>query len=368
MAGRPFQRVVSFLHRVAGAPDAGVLSDGQLLERYATAADGPALEALIHRHAGLVWGVCRRLLRTEQDAEDAFQAAFLVLVRKAGSLERRPSLAGWLYGVAYRVAQNILKARAVAIRRGAPEVEVADMPQKDVPDESDRHEVQELLDAELHRLPEKYRAPLLLCFMEGKTNEQAAEELGWPTGTVKSRLQRGRGLLHGRLTRRGVALGTALTAPLALPSPVPAALVSRTLQTAVCYSAGQTVAAPVAVLTEGVLRTMFLTKVKVLALTAAACLAAVVGGSVLLAQSKPTPEAPKPQAAEGPQGTKGDLTPESFAKLYALVSPHADEWRHLKVNWLTDVVSARKKAAAEDKPILICYTGGAGYNEPLGVC
>jgi hypothetical protein len=115
---------------------------------------------------------------------------------------------------------------------------------------------------------------------------------------------------------------------------------------------------------------MFLAKCKVIALSVAACAAVTVGFTVLRAQPA-APTAPTTAAAseaQAVQTTKLDLTPESFAKLHALVRPQASEWRHLQVQWLTDVVAARKKAAAEDKPILICYTGGAGYNEPLGVC
>src|SRR5262245_17886136 len=213
MAARPFQRVVRFLHHVAGAAEADQFTDGQLLARFVGQGEQNALETLIQRHGSLVWGVCRRLLHQVPDAEDAFQATFLVLLRKAGTLDHRPSLASWLYGVAYRVALNALKARAVAARRQGQQPEVADMPQTESPDALHQQELHEALDAELRRLPEKYRAPLVLCFLEGKTNEQAAVELGWPAGTVKNRTLRARDILRGRLARHGVALATGLLGP-----------------------------------------------------------------------------------------------------------------------------------------------------------
>ena len=380
MATRAFQRIVRYLHRAASPPDAAERTDGQLLERFAVHHDSTAFETLMRRHGPLVWGVCRRLLRAEQDAEDAFQATFLVLLRKAAALDRRPSLGPWLYGVAYRVAGNALKAHAVAARHRGSQVPMNDMPQPE-PNDTTWHELRPVLDEELDQLPEKYRAPLVLCCLEGKTNDQAARELGWPSGSMSRRLARGRELLRRRLVRRGVALSvitlTTLLAEQAAPA-APLPLVSGTLHVAETFiRSGQATttgvaSASVSSLTEGVLKTMYLAKLKLIGFSAAACLAAAVSGTVLLAQPKPAPVPPAPAAAESKavpdQGAKRDLTPETFANLHALIRPHAGEWRHLQVNWLTDVVAARKKAAAEDKPIIICYTGGAGYNEPLGVC
>ncbi|OAI47864.1 hypothetical protein AYO44_08775 [Planctomycetaceae bacterium SCGC AG-212-F19] len=380
MTTRAFQRIVRYLHRAASPPEAAERTDGQLLDRFVVHHDSAAFESLMRRHGPLVWGVCRRLLRAEQDAEDAFQATFLILLRKAPALDRRPSLGAWLYGVAYRVAGNALKARAVAARHRASQTPVTDMPQPE-PHDTTWHELRPVLDEELHQLPEKYRVPLVLCCLEGKTNEQAARELGWPCGSMSRRLARGRELLRRRLVRRGVVLSavalTTLLAEHAAPA-APLPLVSGTLHVAqTLMQSGQATttgvaSASVSSLTEGVLKTMYLAKLKLIGFSAAACLAAAVSGTVLLAQPKPAPVPAEPTAAEAKlvpdKAVKRDLTPESFANLHALVRPHAGEWRHLQVQWLTDVVAARKKAATEDKPIIICYTGGAGYNEPLGVC
>jgi RNA polymerase sigma factor (sigma-70 family) len=185
------------------------LSDRQLLERFARQHDEMAFAALVRRHGPMVLGVCRRVLRHEQDAEDAFQATFLVLARKACSLEKPELLANFLYGVAYRTAQH---ARVRAARRCRHEREAASMAAARSDPDSFRQELRRMLDDELHQLPEKYRAPLVLCYLEGKTDEEAARLLGWPVGSMSHRLARGRQLLRDRLT------GRLRTAPAALPA------------------------------------------------------------------------------------------------------------------------------------------------------
>src|SRR5262249_20276407 len=179
------------------------LSDGELLERFQTTHEEAAFTLLVQRHGPMVLGVCRRLLGNAHEAEDAFQAAFLVLARNAVSIHRRDSLGSWLYGVAYRVAA---KARARSVRRRTQETAaVTDLPCADPRDEPAWHEVRRVLDEEIHRLPEKYRVPVVLCYLEGKTHEQAARELAWPKSSLSARLGRARQLLHQRPTRRGVA-------------------------------------------------------------------------------------------------------------------------------------------------------------------
>ena len=195
--------------RYAGSPAFDAMSDGQLLEMFVRRREESAFAALVRRHGPMVLGVCRRVLRNSQDAEDAFQATFLVLVEKASRLRRPELLANWLYGVAYRTA---LHARQRAARRGAREREVAAMSSPLNETEIESRELRRVLDEELHRLPEKYRAPLVLCYLEGKTNEEAARVLGWPSGSMSHRLARGRELLRERLETRLAGLAVLLPA------------------------------------------------------------------------------------------------------------------------------------------------------------
>jgi RNA polymerase sigma factor (sigma-70 family) len=260
--------VTRYFRRAVLLYDGAGLSDGQLLECFLQRREEAALAALVHRHGAMVWGVCQRVLRNSHDAEDAFQAAFLVLIRKAASITSRELFASWLYKVAYRTA---LKARAASARRRLKERQVTAMPERDgVPPEHER-DWQPLLDEELSRLPDKYRVPIVLCDLEGKTRKQAAQQLRCPEGTVAGRLARARSLLARRLTQRGVALsGGALATMLAQDvgaAAVPAAVVTSTIKAATLVAAGQAAATgaispQVAALTEGVLKAMLLTKLK----------------------------------------------------------------------------------------------------------
>jgi RNA polymerase sigma factor (sigma-70 family) len=207
-------------------------ADGELLRRYLNRRDEDAFAHLVARHGPMVLSVCRAVLRHRQDAEDVFQAAFLVLARRGSAIVKQDSLASWLHGVAYRLA---LKARTSAARRQARESmappAVASMPGDDLT----WGEVRALLHEELARLPEQFRAPLLLCHLAGLTRDEAARRLGWPATTLKGRLDRGRKLLHDRLARRGLALATALgAAALArtATAALPAALVSAAVRAA----------------------------------------------------------------------------------------------------------------------------------------
>jgi RNA polymerase sigma factor (sigma-70 family) len=266
MATRQMNGVRRHLRRAALPPGGGRLTDGYLLERFLAAGDEAAFEALMHRHGPMVLGVCRRVLRQEQDAEDAFQATFLVLVRKGSSVVARESVGSWLYGVAYRTS---LKAREATARRRAKEMQMAQPEALHEPDDP-WSDLRPLLDQELNRLPDKYREPVVLCDLEGHTQKEAARRLGWPEGTVSGRLARARALLARRLARRGLALsGGVLALTLtrnAATAAVPAPLAGSTLQAAARIAAGNaaagTVSAPVAALTEGVLQTMSTSQVK----------------------------------------------------------------------------------------------------------
>jgi RNA polymerase sigma factor (sigma-70 family) len=269
---------------------AGSLTDAQLIERFVARQEDAAFEALVMRHGPMVLGICRRVLPDRHDAEDAFQATFLVLVRRAGSIARPELLGNWLYGVAYRTA---MEARTRSARRRAREAQVVNMPRSDPPTEEFRRDLRATLDEELSRLPAKYRAAVVLCELEGKSRKEVAHQLGLREGTVSSRLARARSLLRDRLTRRGLALtGPALVAALgreALASEVPPALLETTVHAAIRFAAGNTaaagaVSASVAALTEGVLKTMFLTKLKMAAVVVVAGLV-VTGLSVQAQQS-----------------------------------------------------------------------------------
>jgi RNA polymerase sigma factor (sigma-70 family) len=265
MAISPMSEILQHLHRAVLPPDGAGRTDGELLEDFIRARDGAAFAALVRRHAPMVWGVCRRLLACPQDAEDAFQATFLVLVRKAASVMPREMVANWLYGVAHQTARN---ARASAARRGRRERQVAHMPEAAAPEQDLWRDLQAVLDQELSRLPDKYRAAIVLCDLEGKTRREAALQLRVPEGTLSAQLTRGRAMLARRLARHGLAVsGTTLAAVLsqnALSAAVPVAA----LRTATLLAAGQAAAAGVvsaqaAALAEGVVKTMLLTKLKV---------------------------------------------------------------------------------------------------------
>jgi RNA polymerase sigma factor (sigma-70 family) len=259
-----------FLRRFAGTPRCGDLDDRYLLERFVMTRDPAAFAALVERHGPMVQGVCRRVLHDAHAAEDAFQATFLVLVHKARSLGQPELLGPWLYGVAYRTA---VRARDAAARRRAREREMTDMPGNDSMVEVVWRELRQVLDEELGRLAQKYRVPLVLFYLEGKSTEEVARQLGCPKGTVQSRLARGRDQLRDRLVRRGVGLSVWTLAMVlvekAAPAAVPAVVAEGTIKAAVLTAAGQAAAgaipASVAALTKGVLRAMFLSKVKIVA-------------------------------------------------------------------------------------------------------
>ncbi len=270
----------------------GGLSDGQLIERFLSGSRAEAeaaFGALVGRHGAMVMGVCRRLLSDSNDADDAFQATFLVLVRRAHSIARRDLLANWLYGVAYRTAR-VARTRA-ALRHAKERQVIAVRATRSTQSEADCCDLLVLLDEELSRLPEKFRIPVVLCELEGRSRKEVALRLGIAEGTLSSRLARARALLRDRLQKRGLALGAGALAA-ALPREVSAAavrpaLADATVQAALRYATGGVVPWSVSALAEGVLKAMFLTKLKAgaVALLALCTMASLVAAAAAQVQA-----------------------------------------------------------------------------------
>jgi RNA polymerase sigma-70 factor (ECF subfamily) len=284
------------------------MSDGQLLECFLERQDEAAFEALVRLHGPMVLGICRRLLENQNDAEDAFQATFLVLVRKAASVAPREMVGNWLYGVAYRTA---LKARAATAKRRKNERQVTEMPEREAVQEDDVwRDLQPLLDRELNRLPDKYRVPIVLCDLEGKTHKEAAGQLGWPEGTLSVRLMRARTTLARRLARHGLKLSVGTLAielsHHGASACVPTSVVFSTVKAATSFAAGHAAAAGVilpnvAALTEGVLKSMLLTKLKIAAGVLLVVAATVGMGAAALIHAQK--EDPATKELERLQGT-----------------------------------------------------------------
>lgn len=303
MPASPQPALALFLRALDGSSRGD--TDGQLLERFLSQRDEVAFTALVGRHGSMVLSVCRRILGNVADAEDAFQATFLVLVRKAAALTRRAVLGDFLHGVARRTA---LKARGALARRRAKEQAMARPAARS---QEMRNDWLPLLDEQLARLPEKYRLPILLCDLEGRTRGEAAERLGWPEGTVAGRLARGREMLAKRLTRQGLALSAGSVAAALLPQPavagVPAALEEATVKAANLFVLGPAAGViPEAVvrLTEGVTKAMVLGKLNtvlaalvVLATVAFAC--GVLGRGQMAGKAETESPPPRRQGAEG---------------------------------------------------------------------
>jgi RNA polymerase sigma factor (sigma-70 family) len=289
--------------RALAAPPAAT-ADSQLLERFLARGEEAAFAQLVRRHGAMVLGVCRRLLRQEQDAEDAFQATFLVLARRAAAIRKAGSLGSWLHGVARRVAA---RARADAARRSAHEACRPAGSPADNADEITWREVRAVLDEELARLPERYRAPLVQCYLEGQTQDEAARQLGWSPRTLRRRLGRGRDLLRARLEGRGVALSAGLLAvALAERVGVREALAATAGRAAVLVAAGRpaagAVSAGAARLAEAVLKATLLARLT--SLGALLLMVVALAGGALLAWGGPAAQPPvavdePPKSADG---------------------------------------------------------------------
>jgi RNA polymerase sigma factor (sigma-70 family) len=296
--------VRGFMRQLVGA-DTATQSDRSLLEEFVARRDEQAFAGLLRRHGPLVLGVCRQVLRDPHAAEDAFQATFLVLARKAASVREHQALSAWLYRVALNIART---ARAAEARRRSCEREAATMSATHSAGTPPTVDWQPVLHEEVGRLPAKYRTPIVLCYLEGKTGEEAAQDLGWPVGTVKGRLARARELLRRRLGRRGVTLASggvaALLTQATAHAAIPVALMSSTVQVALQFAAGHAAniaggSARAVLLAKGALKTMALTKVFILALFIMGVAAIVTAGGVL---------------AHAPRGEEPAAAPITLAK------------------------------------------------------
>jgi RNA polymerase sigma factor (sigma-70 family) len=339
--------VVQYLRQTVLLHEGTGLTDGQLLGCFIEQRDDAAFAALVRRHGPMVWGVCRRLLRHHQDAEDAFQATFLVLLRKAASIVPRTLVANWLYGVAQQTA---LKARATTAKRRARERQGTPMPQP--ARAADRwNDLRDLLDQALSRLPDKYRTVLVLCDLEGKTRKEVARQLGCPEGTVASRLATARTLLAKRLAGHGLAVSSgAVAAALAqnvASASVPTSVVSATLKAARLFAAGRAAATgalsvEAVALTEGVLKSMLVNKL-VPATAFLVVLVLIYGGgglSPLRAGAQPGP-APQPTARSG-QGQQEPGKAEG-------TSPQNPTLSNLQGTWVAVSAEAHGTQVPEDK-------------------
>jgi RNA polymerase sigma factor (sigma-70 family) len=289
VSGKP-SPVLQFIHKIADDGACPYLADRELLQRFVRG-DQSAFAELVERHGPAILGVCRRILGPGHDADDAFQATFLVLARKAGPLCSQDLLSPWLHGVAVRTA---LKARTRAWRQQAHERPLIDVAEAAPADVVVRRELRQVLDEELNRLSAKYQKPLVLCYLEGKTVEEAGRILGCPKGTIQSRLARGRDKLRTRLTKRGLALSAGALATALADSPLsaamPAGLVQATVEASCLFlskTAGAGAAsAPVAAIAKGVLTAMFMTKVKTAALLLVLLAGIAVGALALHASAR----------------------------------------------------------------------------------
>ncbi len=314
----PMKTALRSLRRVMLRTAGAEATDAQLLGYFLECGDEAAFAALVRRHGPMVLGVCRRVLRHHHDAEDAFQATFLVLAKKARAVTPREMLGNWLYGVAYRTA---LEARGACARRRAREQPVADPPELQVGAPEDMSDLRQLLDRELSALPDRYRALIVLCELEGRSRKEAARLLGLPEGTLSSRLARGKQLLAKRLRRKGLALCGGLTAALlghgeALAQ-VPAPLTASTARAAALVAAGRSVAAPlvptkVVALMEGVLKAMLLTKLT--KTTATALLALAVAAALAAGLPRQPPASAARSQAAPAKGDRGKAAPKPGRK------------------------------------------------------
>lgn len=285
-SGQPYA-VLKHIRRFVGARSARHVSDRVLLDRFLERNDEAAFASLVERHGSMVLGVCRRVLRNAHDAEDAYQATFLVLARRARSIHKKDSLGSWLHGVAFRMSSNLKKA--MARKRAVTLDEIAG---PDTSREASWQEAQAIVDEELNRLAEKHRAPLVLCYLEGRSRDEAALQLGCKLGTLRTRLERARELLRARLLRRGLAPSVILLSAAFTETAsaiVPATLALSTVKAASLAAIGKSipgVSSNVICLAEGLMKAMSMSGLKSMALLAVVVLVLGFGGALLVRQGE----------------------------------------------------------------------------------
>jgi RNA polymerase sigma factor (sigma-70 family) len=293
--------VVRHIRRAALLCDGGGLTDGQLLEQFLLRHDEDAFAGLLRRYGPMVLAVCRRVLGDEHYAEDACQATFLVLARKAGSVHGGTALGSWLHSVAYRTS---LKARTMMARQRARERAASARTQDEDSSPEKLEELLQHLDHELHSLPEKYRLPVVLCELEGRSRNEVARQLQIPEGTLSSRLAYAKRLLAQRLSRRGAVLSASAVALVLAQGTASASFPSSLLTSTAKAAAGRTltasaVSAQVLMLVEGVMKAMLLSKLKLIcAVAVAVSISAGAAGLTYRATASPTQQAAGARAAD----------------------------------------------------------------------
>jgi C-terminal peptidase prc len=349
------------IRKLADRTSARELSDRDLLERFTSGRDEHAFEALLERHGPMILGVCRRLLHREQDAEDAFQATFFVLVHRAASIRKQDSMGAWLYAVAYRIAT---KLRKQALRRQTLCSTVRQVCSTDPLDELTGRELCTVVDEEINGLADIYRAPLVLCYLEGKTRDEAALQLGWSLGTLKRRLEHARRRLRDRLTRRGLApslalLGSSL-APSSMHHGMSRSLASSTRKGALAFVLSKRSAIPIstraAILAEGAIQTMFMNKLKVI-LTFVVVTCGVTVAPALLVRQGLFAEPPQPRGTSNnePTGPTDAVPNQTSASLSGKPAPF-DPGPLARRVWA--IVETVEKNDIEPRPRAVILLGG----------
>jgi RNA polymerase sigma factor (sigma-70 family) len=365
MAVRP-QLLLAHLRRLLSPPREEASGDAELLTRFVRHSDEEAFASLVRRHGGMVQAVCRRVLHDAHAAEDAAQAVWLVLARKAATLRRPQALAAYLHGVARQVALNARRAEQRRQQREARAAHPMPTPSPDPLEQLTARELLLVLDEEIQRLPERYRLPVVLCALEGRTAEEAAELLGWTVGSVRGRLARGRSRLEARLMQRGLALSAALLA-LEASRLTAAGPTAMTMQAALGFAASRgagPVAAPVASLAESALRSAGLLKV-------VSALVLATAGLLVAGTLRTHPPAMSPEAHAAPRKAEAPATEEKRAG--AAVDFQGDPLppgavAHLGDGWLRHPSLVTAAAFAQDGKSLVTASETFLYQWDLVKC